>query len=259
MNASRNALIALLIFALASPSLPAATHEVAVNDDFFSPNDLTIQLGDTVRWINAAGGDLHDVTADDGSFASTTASQFTYERTFNSVAEVLYYCSVHSAPGQDRNQNMNGRIVVQAGSPGININAGLNDSWFNPATGGQGFFITVFPDIEMMFLAWFTYDVERPPGSVTAMLGEPGHRWLTAFGPYVGDTATLDIELTQGGVFDASPPAPTQGPDGTMTVVFSDCNTGQVIYDITSVQLTGNVPIRRIANDNIPVCEALTP
>jgi hypothetical protein len=44
-----------------------------------------------------------------------------------------------------------------------------------------------------------------------------------------------------------------------MTVVFSDCNTGQVIYDITSVQLTGNVPIRRIANDNIPVSEALTP
>jgi plastocyanin len=259
MNASRNALIALLICAFASPSLLAATHEVQVNDDFFSPNDLTIQLGDTVRWINAAGGNLHDVTADDGSFASATATAFTYERTFNSVAEVLYYCSVHSAPGQDRNQNMNGRIVVQAGAAGININAGLNDSWFNPATGGQGFFITVFPDDGTMFLAWFTYEVERPPGDVTAMLGEPGHRWLTAFGPYVGDTATLEIELTQGGVFDASPPAPTQGPDGTMTVVFSDCNTGQVIYDITSVQLTGNVPIRRIANDNIPVCEALTP
>jgi len=31
----------------------------------------------------------------------------------------------------------------------------------------------VFPDIDKMFLAWFTYDKQRPPQDVTAMLGEP--------------------------------------------------------------------------------------
>jgi sugar lactone lactonase YvrE len=70
------------------------------------------------------------------------------------------------------------------------INAGLNDAWFNASTPGQGFFVTVFPDSGQVFLAWFTYDTERPDESVTAILGEPGHRWLTAFGPYEGDTAT---------------------------------------------------------------------
>jgi len=64
------------------------------------------------------------------------------------------------------------------------INAGLNDAWYDPETAGQGFLITVFPDIGQMFLAWFTYDVERPGEGVTAQLGEPGHRWLTAQGPY---------------------------------------------------------------------------
>ena len=53
------------------------------------------------------------------------------------------------------------------------INAGLNDAWFDPDTDGQGFLITVFQESAVMFLAWFTYDVERPPEDVTAMLGEP--------------------------------------------------------------------------------------
>jgi len=33
-------------------------------------------------------------------------------------------------------------------------------------------------------MAWFTHDTERPDTGVEAILGEPGHRWLTAQGPY---------------------------------------------------------------------------
>ncbi|MDX1555108.1 MAG: hypothetical protein R3212_03685, partial [Xanthomonadales bacterium] len=77
----------------------------------------------------------------------------------------------------------NAVVLRPLGGAGFQINAGLNDAWFNALTPGQGFFITVFPDIEMMFLAWFTYDTERPDPSVMADVGEPGHRWLTAFGP----------------------------------------------------------------------------
>jgi len=138
------------------------------------------------------------------------------------------------------------------------INAGLNDSWYNPATDGQGFFITVYPDLGMMFVSWFTFDVERPPPGNTAILGEPGHRWLTAFGPYDGDTANLDIEVTRGGVFDkAQPPATTESGYGTMTVEFADCTAGLVSYEIPSLGLQGQIPIERIALDNVTLCGTL--
>ncbi len=142
---------------------------------------------------------------------------------------------------------------------GIQINAGLNDAWYNPLTNGQGFLITVFPDIKQMFLAWFTYDTERPPGDVTAMLGEPGHRWLTAQGPYEGDTANLTIFVTEGGVFDAAEPAAATDPagDGTLTIEFADCANGLVSYEITSLGISGEIPIQRIAPDNVSLCETL--
>jgi len=138
------------------------------------------------------------------------------------------------------------------------INAGLTDAWYNPATAGQGFLITVWPVIEQMFVAWFTFDTERPPGDVEAILGEPGHRWLTAQGPYSGDTANLTLYLTEGGEFDAiSPPAVTD-PDGygTLTIEFADCNAALASYDITSPGISGSIPLERIVLDNVPFCES---
>ena len=139
------------------------------------------------------------------------------------------------------------------------INAGLNDAWFNRATNGQGLLIMVFPGIRQMFLAWFTYDTQRPAEDVTAFLGEPGHRWLTAQGPYEGDTANLTIFVTEGGVFDAAdPPASTDlDGDGTINIEFADCTQGLVRYEITSLSIEGEFPIERISPDNVPLCESL--
>jgi len=361
---------ALVILALGSRQAAAATHDVTVGDNFFSPANVTIQVGDTVRWNNAAGGNSHNVTANNGSFASPTSSSFTFSHTFNSAGSVDYRCTIHAsqmkgtitiqgaggqaadlslqtvnaeagtfAPGDNigidisikniggqtspaasityyasTNSNISGSdielgsdpvgalaanetldyqanatfpnniadgdyfigaiididddddtndsgvdgepISVIEAAPGFLINEGLNDAWFNMSTPGQGFFITVFPDLHKMFLAWFTFDTDRPPANISAILGDPGHRWLTAFGPYAGDTAMLDVELTQGGVFDSADPAAAQGADGTIEVIFSGCNAGVVNYDITSAALSGQVPIERIALDNVPLCEA---
>jgi Tol biopolymer transport system component len=140
------------------------------------------------------------------------------------------------------------------------ISAGLNDAWYNRDTAGQGFLIAVFPNIQQMFVAWFTYDTERPPEDVEAMLGEPGHRWLTAQGSYDGDTATLTIFMTEGGVFDAAEPAVTTNPagDGVMTIEFADCENGMVNYEITSLGISGKIPIQRIVPDNVALCEILS-
>lgn len=141
------------------------------------------------------------------------------------------------------------------------LNAGLNDAWYYPLTDGQGFFITVFPDLGVVSLAWFTYDTELPSMDATANLGDPGHRWLTAVGPIEGNQAIMEIEMTSGGLFDTAtlidrtdPP----GSDGTIILTFTSCNSGTIEYDIPSINRHGIVPIQRVANDNIVICEALS-
>ncbi len=155
--------------------------------------------------------------------------------------------------------NLNERIQIFEVISTMQINPGLNDAWYNPATDGQGFLITVFPVRKEVFLAWFTFDTERPPEDVTAFLGEPGHRWLTAQGTYDGDTANLTIFLTEGGVFDAAKPTATTdlGGYGTMTLEFADCTEGLVNYEITSLGISGEIPIERITPDNVALCETL--
>jgi sulfatase modifying factor 1 len=138
------------------------------------------------------------------------------------------------------------------------INAAISDAWYYPPTSGQGFFIIVWEDIELVFLSWFTFDTERPPEDVTAILGEPGHRWLTALGSYSGDTATLDVFRTNGGVFDSEePPAVTDPtPVGTITITWTGCNAGILSYNLPSLALTGDIPIERIVLSNVAACEA---
>lgn len=169
---------------------------------------------------------------------------------------------VGSAPDDRAQNNEVGFRVAASNVDGLafRITNGINDAWYNPATSGQGFLITAFPEIRQMFVAWFTYDVERPPEDVTSILGDPGHRWLTAQGPYEGDTATLTIYLTEGGVFDAAEPEATNDGvgDGTLTIEFVDCTAGLVTYQIDSPEVSGSIPIQRITTDNVALCETLS-
>ncbi len=164
-----------------------------------------------------------------------------------------------SSTGNNSNVDNASVTVVESSGLDFIINAGLNDSWWNAETPGQGFFITVFPQDGTIFLAWFTYDTERPDPSVSAILGEPGHRWVTAFGAYASNLAQLEIELTEGGVFNTGDPAVSQSAYGTITLEFIDCNNAILTYDIPSLGLMGVIPITRIAADNIPACLAAQP
>jgi hypothetical protein len=143
--------------------------------------------------------------------------------------------------------------------PEFVINPGLNDAWVNPATLGQGFFFNVYPFTAggFFFLAWFTFDSERPLPSVEAIFGEAGHRWVTAFGAWDGDTVTLNVELTTGGVFDSTEPPVEQAPGyGTITIVFHDCDNATLTYDFPSLGLMGSMDVTRVVKDNVLVCEA---
>lgn len=252
------ALVAMVCVIAANPSaLQAATHVVLVEDFVvYLPADISIAAGDTVRWISGPGGSYHDVTADDGSWASPTEREFVFEHTFDTVGQFGYHCAYHDPNDADGTHHGIVRVTAQASA--LEINAGLSDAWYDPQTGGQGFFIIVWEDIETIFLSWFTYDTERPPQNVTAHLGEPGHRWLTAQGPFAGDTATLTVYETSGGVFASAQPAPGPSAEiGTITVSWSGCNAGELSYDLPGHGLAGTIPIERIVLDNVPLCETL--
>lgn len=159
-------------------------------------------------------------------------------------------------------QTPNAVVIRRASDAGIAINPGLNDAWFNPNTVGQGFFINAFPEVEQMFVGWFTYETpNRPAQDPTADLGAPYHRWLTAIGGWSGSVATLDVFNSSGGKFDDPTPTTTSPANsyGTIVIEFHDCASATLTYDLFAIGESGTIPIQRIVPDNNELCEALLP
>lgn len=97
----------LVLVCLASArATSAATFEVELFGEIFSPATVHIRVGDTVRWLNRSG--FHNVVASGGSFSSgaPSADTFTFTHTFNSVGTFAYFCEVHLAMG------MTGTVIV---------------------------------------------------------------------------------------------------------------------------------------------------
>jgi hypothetical protein len=138
------------------------------------------------------------------------------------------------------------------------INAGLNDAWVSAGAPFQGFFFTVYPDLGLFFLSWFTFDSTLPAGSVTAVFGAPDQRWVTGAGFYVGDSVTLNVELTSGGIFNGANPSATQQSNyGTITITFISCNEATLTYNFPSLGLSGQMTLTRVVTDNVALCEEL--
>lgn len=248
----------LLFLLLFTQLVMAETFDVSISNNRYTPNDITIQVGDTVRWTNTAG--FHDVVADDGSFSSgpPSSAAFVYERTFNTAAEILYHCSVHSVAGQNINTFMNGRINVLGDDPdpepSFEINQGISGAWYFPDTSGSGILFDIRPSDKFIFAAWFTYDVETPE-----KIGSVDNRWFVVNGNYEGNMAeNVPLFHTSGGIFD-NPQDVSSVQIGTMTFEFNDCNTGTASYIITDGSLTGSFPIQRVIPGTDSLCEALIP
>jgi plastocyanin len=85
-----------------TPTSPGTSPQlvvIQVQDNQFNPKDVTINPGDTVRWVRVGGPSPHTVTADDGSFDSGAAFQKdgdTFERTFGASGKTIdYICKAH--------------------------------------------------------------------------------------------------------------------------------------------------------------------
>lgn len=111
------ALAALAVAALLLPLPPAsaATHEVDVGDNDYSPTEIEIEVGDTVRWTHVGDGN-HSVTAEDESFdshpdcpADCMQNGDTFVHTFEDSGSYEYYCRIHGVNGGA----MRGTVTVQ--------------------------------------------------------------------------------------------------------------------------------------------------
>ena len=138
-------------------------------------------------------------------------------------------------------------ILPDSDSEPFQINAGHSGAWYNPATSGQGQLIEVVPRDQYVFLAWFTF-------TGAASNNPYEQHWYTAQGNYSGDTAELILHETLGGRFD-DPQQPTTNPVGTVTLSFSDCRQGQLVYRIDTDGRQGSMPLDRLIPGSGDVCE----
>jgi plastocyanin len=75
---------------------------VAIEDLAFAPETLTVESGETVRWVWKDGAIAHDVTGDD--FQSEVMSEGTFRHRFEEPGTYDYVCTLHP--------NMRGTIEV---------------------------------------------------------------------------------------------------------------------------------------------------
>jgi plastocyanin len=133
--------ITVLVTALAIGWLPgsgatgasAATANVDVADNVFTPGMITVTAGDTVHWA-WSGSNPHSVESTSSeAFSSNVQTAGTFDHTFNTAGTFTYQCGVHGAA-------MTGTVVVQAAAAPTNTasastntpSAGTN----TPAAGG---------------------------------------------------------------------------------------------------------------------------
>jgi len=86
-------------------------HVVEVSNNVFTPNELTINTGDTVEWRNTEGS--HNVNGTQAtfpenpeSFGNSVGSGWTYSHIFSTAGTYAYQCDPHASLG------MTGMIIV---------------------------------------------------------------------------------------------------------------------------------------------------
>jgi hypothetical protein len=210
-------------------------------------------------FVDAGAGDLclsvytAPVDPDDGyaNFVATTAFGHEWGPISLQAGKDYYFIAQPGTP-----TGTGEYFYILAPPAPFRINSGMADSWYNPDNPGQGFFLDVFENLNQVFLGWFTYAIDPVADD------EFAHRWMTAVGPFSGVTAKLAIDWTAGGAFDAAEPAPESFQGGTIELEFTDCSSGLIRYALdgdggSRPAITGVIPIERITDDSVALCESL--
>ena len=125
MRRTRSTLYALLTgLVITGITSRAADFTVRVEDSFFDPLQLAVDIGDTVVW-NGFGAQDHTVTSDDGLFNAIVLFGEVFIFTFEQEGTYPYFCENHGNAGGG---GMSGVIVVSAGGGSQSPNTPVNQS-----------------------------------------------------------------------------------------------------------------------------------
>ena len=219
-----------VLFLLFSSSVLAATHQVVVYENRFSPEVIVLQSGDTVQWVVATGS--HQITAEENDqtivFSSPLLipnSQFSAS-VVGSGGEVFYRSSA--------DPNMQGAIVVGAAANDFVIDQRVNANYFSPTTPGQGLLFEYVPSTQLLIAYWFTYN----------KAGD-SQQWFIATGTPVGNRVTLSVAEPIGGKLN-DPQAITAGIWGELTIDFNNCYQATAYYNAAAEKHSGEFPLQRL-------------
>lgn len=109
---TRSFLITLFFFAVISIHAQATLIDVTVSSNVFTPTDITINVGDTVRWTNVQGnhnvnGSQNDFPSNPESFSNSVGSGWVFTHVFTIPGEYDYKCDPHAFLG------MTGTVTVE--------------------------------------------------------------------------------------------------------------------------------------------------
>lgn len=122
----RSTLVAAFYVACSAGLHAQTTHQVNVTSDEFTPDVITITVGDEVTWTNSEG--YHNVNGTTGtypdnpeSFGNSPGTGWTFSHTFNTPGVYDYQCDPHV------NLGMVGQVIVEAPASVLTINfSGMN-------------------------------------------------------------------------------------------------------------------------------------
>jgi plastocyanin len=90
----------------------AAEHTVAIRDNFFSPRNVTVAPGDSVKWVHQ-GAAPHTSTSTTGLWDSGVINNGqSFSFTFTNLGSFNYFCTVHG-------QAMSGKVIVSEAAPPV--------------------------------------------------------------------------------------------------------------------------------------------
>lgn len=117
----------LIVLIFSSPIYAQTSHDVSVSSNQFTPDELTINVGDTVVWTNFGGnhnvnGTVQSHPENPESFGNTVGSGWTYSFVFTLPGTYTYNCDPHELLG------MVGEITVEDVT--TNVSETNNDNLF---------------------------------------------------------------------------------------------------------------------------------